>query len=43
MTVSRIFPSGAIRISAVVGGYLVQRTYCGYTIRQAIALFKQET
>jgi hypothetical protein len=32
---------GAIRISAIVDGYLVSEQYMGYTKREAIALFQQ--
>jgi hypothetical protein len=34
---------GAWRISDVVDGYLVTRRYYGYTKREAIKLFKEET
>lgn len=33
---------GAIRISAIVDGYLVTRQYMGYTKREAISLFRQK-
>jgi hypothetical protein len=34
---------GAWRISDIVAGYLVTRRYYGYTKREAIKLFKEET
>jgi hypothetical protein len=34
---------GAWRISDIVGGYLVTKRYYGYTKREAIKLFKEET
>jgi hypothetical protein len=43
MTVERMFPSGGYRIDDVVGGYLVTKWYYGYTKREAIKLFKEET
>src|SRR3990167_8562654 len=42
MTATKLFPSGAVEVSAIVGGYLMRRTYFGYTIRQAIKLFQRE-
>ena len=39
--VSRLFPSGAWQVSDIVGGYLVARTYYGYTRAQAVALFRE--
>lgn len=43
MTITRIFPSGAWQVSTIINGYLVTRTYYGYTKREAIALFRSET
>lgn len=43
MTVERMFPSGGYRIDDVVGGYLVTKWYYGYTKREAIRMFKEET
>lgn len=42
MTIERTF-QGAYRISAIVNGYLVSKQYIGYTKREAIQAFKQET
>lgn len=33
---------GAWRVSDIIGGYLVVKTYYGYTKREAIKRFKQE-
>lgn len=33
---------GAWRVSAIVGGYLVQEQYFGYTKKEAIAKFKEK-
>jgi hypothetical protein len=43
MTVERMHPSGAYRIDDVIGGYLVTKWYYGYTKREAIKLFKEQT
>ena len=43
MTICKAFPSGAWQVSDIIGGYLVTRTYYGYTKREAIALFRAET
>lgn len=43
MTARKLFPSGAWQIYATIGGYLVTRTYYGYTKRKALALFRSET
>lgn len=32
---------GAIKISAIIDGYLVTKQYMGYTKREAIALFQE--
>jgi hypothetical protein len=45
ITAERLQPSGGWSISAVVGGsysgYRVQRSYYGYSKREALALFRQ--
>jgi hypothetical protein len=43
MSVTRLFPSGAWEVSAIIGGYLIRRVYYGYTKREAVAEFKAET
>ena len=43
MTVSRLFPTGAWEVSGMIDGYLVRRVYYGYTKREAIAEFKEQT
>jgi len=43
MTVTKIIPSGAILISAIVNGQLVKKQYQGYTITEAKKLFKEQT
>lgn len=40
ISIDRIVPSGAYRLTALVNGYLVSRQYMGYTKREAIHLFK---
>lgn len=40
MTCTKLFPSGAYEVSAVVGGHLVRQVYYGYTRREALAAFK---
>jgi hypothetical protein len=42
MSIEKVHPSGAYRVSDIVKGYLVTRVYMGYTKRQALAMFKQE-
>ena len=42
MTIERTF-QGAYRISAVVNGYLVSKQYMGYTKKEAIQAFKEDT
>ncbi len=42
MTATKLFPSGAWQVSAIISGCLVLRTYYGYTKREAIAEFKSE-
>jgi hypothetical protein len=34
---------GAWKVSAIVNGYLVTKQYFGYTKREAIALFREES
>lgn len=41
VSVERLPHSGAIVLSTMDGGYLVSRTYYGYTIKQAKDLFNQ--
>lgn len=41
MIVEIVRHSGAIVISDTIGGYLVTRSYYGYTRRDAIRLFKE--
>lgn len=43
MTTTKLFPSGAIEVSDIIGGYLVRRVYYGYTKREAVRLFRAET
>lgn len=43
MTIERVHPSGAIRISDTIDGYLVSRLYFDYSQAEAIALFREET
>lgn len=40
MTIQRVVPSGAWQVSDVVNGYLVTRTYYGYTKQEALWKFK---
>lgn len=42
MSVERTI-QGAWKVSAIVEGYLVTKQYFGYTKREAIALFKEES
>ena len=41
MTVTRLH-SGAYQVSAIIRGYLVTRTYYGYTKREAVRLFRED-
>jgi hypothetical protein len=34
--------NGSVIVSDIINGYRVQRTYIGYTIREAKTLFKRE-
>lgn len=43
MTIERMTPSGGWLITAIIGGYLVTRRYFGYSKREALAMFKDET
>lgn len=43
MSVTRVPHSGALVISDIIGGYLVSRTYYGYTVREARAMFRRDT
>lgn len=42
MTIERTF-QGAWRISGMIDGYLVTRQFFGYTKKEAIAAFQQES
>jgi len=42
MTAEKLFPSGAWRISAMIGDQLKTRVYIGYTKREAMANFRAE-
>jgi hypothetical protein len=42
MSVTRVWHSGAWIVSDTVRGYLVTRTYYGYTKREAVRLFREE-
>jgi len=42
MTIERIYPSGGWLISSIVGGYLVSRRYFGYSMGEALALYRAE-
>lgn len=42
MTATKLFPSGAWQVSAIIGGYLVKRTFFGYTKREALQAFRAE-
>jgi hypothetical protein len=39
MTTTKLYPSGAWEVSAIVDGYLVREVYFGYTKREAVAQF----
>jgi hypothetical protein len=41
-TAAKIFPSGAVVVGDIINGYLVRRTYFGYSIREAMAAFRKE-
>lgn len=40
LTITKLFPSGALEVCAVVKGQLVSRRYFGYTRREAVAMFR---
>ena len=42
MTISKVFPSGAWQVSDIIRGYLVTRTYYGYSKREAARMFRRE-
>lgn len=42
MTIEKTI-QGAWKVSAIVNGYLVTKQYFGYTKKEAIALFKEES
>lgn len=41
-TMERSPVTGAWRVSDIVGGYYMARTYYGYTKREALAMFNRE-
>lgn len=43
MNAVRVVPSGAWQVSDMIGGYLVTRTYIGYTKREALRMFREES
>lgn len=43
MTITKLFPSGALEVSAIINGYLVRRVYYGYSKREAARMFRAET
>jgi hypothetical protein len=42
MTIERIKHNGYVVITDIIDGYLMRKTYIGYTVREAKQLFKQE-
>lgn len=42
MTVTKQAHSGAYVVSDIIGGYLVTRTYYGFTKREAVRMFREE-
>ena len=42
VTVERVKPSGALKLSAMVNGYYVARVFFYYTKREAIRLYLEE-
>ena len=42
LSVTRLFPSGAWEVSAIIGNVWFRRTYYGYTKRQAVRAFRRE-
>lgn len=42
MTVTKLHHSGAWQVSEIVNGYLLTRTYYGYTKRESISNFNKE-
>jgi hypothetical protein len=42
MTIEKTI-QGAYKVSAIVRGYLVTRSYMGYTKSEAVKMFKEET
>lgn len=41
-TVTTVPHSGMLIVSAIIGGYLTERRYMGYSRRAAVALFLEE-
>lgn len=42
MTIEKLFPSGDLLISDIVGNQWIKQRYSGYTKQEAKALFKQK-
>jgi len=42
MTIEKVKHNGALIISDIIDGYLVSKTYYGYTKKEAIKLFRSE-
>lgn len=42
MTIEKMFPSGGLLITDIVGGEFVKMRYFDYTVEEAIELFRQE-
>ena len=42
MTATKLFPSGAWQVSAIIGGHLVRRVFFGYAKREALQAFRAE-
>lgn len=40
ITIERLFPSGAWKCTALCENRLLQRSYMGYTKREAVSLFR---
>lgn len=42
LAVTKLFPSGAWEVAAIVGGYRLARTYYGYSRREAVKMYLAE-
>ena len=42
MTTTKLFPSGAIEVSDLIGGHLVRHTYYGYSKAEARRFFRHQ-